>query len=373
MFCHSDRIGQDYAWERSESYYFDGSEIAIVESRSTGIPVESIIYGGKAMKKNFVRLAAFLAAAGIITGCSAGTSTGGAAAAGGGEKPRTEAAAGGGAFAGETQSVIDFSEEPYEVSIHFIGLFEENKDVDKVEAALNEITVPQINAKIDIVPLFIGNLVTTTSLGVAGDEKLDIVAVGLTSPMDSMVSDDLLLPLDELLQERGQDALRVTADVAKAQMINGKTYALSGYPYPAKAGGFVYNKTMADEFGIDMHDEMTMEEYTEVAKILKEKGIYFTTFGSSSNVNYKFYNGGDYFGTTGSFGGILKPAEETTVINVFDSQEMRDYFKTIKSWFDSGYTPSDQLTDTTRVQEYFAQQKIFGSSTMYTPGQITVG
>ena len=56
------------------------------------------------MKKNFVRLAAFLAAAGIITGCSAGTSTGGAAAAGGGEKPRTEAAAGGGAFAGETQS-----------------------------------------------------------------------------------------------------------------------------------------------------------------------------------------------------------------------------------------------------------------------------
>lgn len=69
--------------------------------------------------------------------------------------------------------------------------------------------------------------------------------------MGAMVPDGLLLPLDDLLAERGQAALAATEGVAEAQKINGVTYALSGYIYPAIAAGFVYNKTMADEYGID--------------------------------------------------------------------------------------------------------------------------
>ena len=40
----------------------------------------------------------------------------------------------------ENGAEIDFDEEPYEVSIQFVGLFEENNNVANVEAALNEIT-----------------------------------------------------------------------------------------------------------------------------------------------------------------------------------------------------------------------------------------
>ena len=84
----------------------------------------------------------------------------------------------------EVSGEIDKEEAPYEVSIQFVGLFEENKDIAEVEKALNAITLEKINCTVDIVPVFIGDLPTTTSLGVAGDEKLDVVAVGLTSPMD---------------------------------------------------------------------------------------------------------------------------------------------------------------------------------------------
>ena len=89
------------------------------------------------------------------------------------------------------------ADEPYEVSIQFVGLFEENRNIANVEAELNKITLEKIGCTVDIVPVFIGNLPSTTSLGVAGDEKLDIVVAGLTSPMDSMVKDELLLPLDD--------------------------------------------------------------------------------------------------------------------------------------------------------------------------------
>ena len=259
--------------------------------------------------------------------------------------------------------------EPYEVSIQFVGLFEENRNIANVEAALNEITLEKIGCKVKIVPVFIGNLPSTTSLGVAGDEKLDIVVAGLTSPMDTMVKDELLLPLDDLLAEYGQDVLKITEHVAAAQKINGETYAVSGYPYAALAAGFVYNKTIADKLGIEMFDGMTMDDLTKVGATLKDNGIYLTTVGSSDQCFYKFYHGGDYFGNS-AMGGILDPANSTTVVNVYDTQEMRDFWKTLKNWTDSGYMPADQLTDTTTVQEYFQQQRIFGTASSYDPGQI---
>ena len=308
------------------------------------------------MKKALSLVLAALMLMALLAGCGGGSQTAPA-----GDAPAAEA--------GEP-AAIDMEEAPYEVSIQFVGLFEENRDIAEVEKALNEITLEKINCTVDIVPIFIGDLPTTTSLGVAGDEKLDIVVAGLTSPMDNMVSQDLLLPLDDLLASRGQDALRVTEHVAKAQKINGITYAVTGYPYAAMSGSFVYNKTMADEWGLEMHDGMTIEELTEAAKVAHEHGVYMTSYSNSNQLNYKFQFGGDYFGTNGAFGGILDPANSTTIVNIFDTPEMRAFWKQNKDWYDNGYTPSDMLTDTTSVQEYFANQKLFGTATGYTTNQM---
>lgn len=272
----------------------------------------------------------------------------------------------------ENGAEIDFDEEPYEVSIQFVGLFEENNNVANVEAALNEITLKKINCTVDIVPTFIGDLSTNTSMAIAGGEKMDVVAVGLTQAMDSMVPDGLLLELDDLLAERGPAVTAVTADVAEAQKINGVTYAVSGYPYAAMGSGFVYNKTMADQYGIELHDGMTMEELGEVGETLKEHGIYLTTFGNSYQLNYKFANTLDIFGDNAIYGGLLDPANSTVIENVYDSEELRTYWKSVKAWADAGYLPSDQLTDTVSTQEYFSQQKIFGTYTGYTVNQIAV-
>ena len=278
---------------------------------------------------------------------------------------------GGNSGGGDYGSEINFDEDPYEVSIQFVGLFEANTDIAAVEEALNAITVPKINCKVDIVPLFIGDM-PNTSLQVAGGEKLDIVAVGLTYRMSNMVKDEVLLPLDDLLAARGPAVLEVTKDVAEAQKINGVTYAVSGYPYAAKGGGFVYNKTMADEYHIDMHDGMTYEDLSAAGEILKEHGVYLTTFGNSSELNFKFFNGGEYFGGSGEYGAIMDPSSDTEIINIYDSQEMRDYFKAVKSWNEAGYLPAGQLTDTNQVQSYFQQQYLFGTSTAYTASQLAV-
>lgn len=275
-----------------------------------------------------------------------------------------------GAEEGTKEAVIDFDEDPYQVDIQFTGLFEENNDIEKVEEALNAITLEKINCTVHIVPTFIGDLPNNTSLAVAGGEKIDIVNVGLTQQMGAMVPDGLLLPLDDLLAERGQAALAATEGVAQAQKINGVTYALSGYIYPAIAAGFVYNKTMADEYGIDMHDGMTMEDLSSAAEILKEHDVALTTFGNSGQLNYKFWHSMDSFGDSAAYGAILDPANSTTIENVYASEEFLEFAKMIKEWNEAGYLPKEQLTDTTSVQEYFGQQKVFGTATSYTPNAI---
>lgn len=308
----------------------------------------------------------------LLTGCG-GDSSGGNDAAGGNESTQNTGDVGntGESEAAETaEAVINFDEEPYEVSIQFVSFFEENSNLENVEAALNKITLEKINCTVNIVPIFIGDLPTTTSMGIAGGEKMDIVAVGLTQAMSSMVPDGLLLGLDELIAERGADVAAITADVADAQKIDGVTYAVSGYPYAAMASGFVYNKDMADQYGIEMRDGMTMDDLAKVGEVLKENGIYLTTFGNSSQLNYKFANPVDIFGDNAIYGALSDPAGSSTIENIYNTESVRDYWKKVKGWADAGYLPSDQLTDTNGAQEYFAQQKIFGTYTAYTVNQI---
>ena len=288
------------------------------------------------MKKKVISvLAAGTMAAVVLTGCSSSSSTSssGGSSANASKASSTSSEAGTQAASGEVS--IDFDEDPYEVAIQFVGLNESNNDLPAVEDALNEILKQKVNATVDIQPLFIGDMGTTTSMGIAGGEKLDIVCVGMTYSMSTAVSDGVLLPLDDLIAERGPAVAKVTENVSAAQKVNGQTYAITGYPYAAMSGGFAYNKTMADKYGIDMHDGMTLDELTDVG-----------------------------------YGVIKDAANSTTIENIYASDEIRDYFKHIKTWFDNGYLPQDQMTDTTSVQQHFANQKVFGTTTAYTPDQV---
>ena len=87
-----------------------------------------------------------------------------------GAKEETAEAAEGAETAEAGAAEINFDEDPYEIAITIIGLNESNNDLEKVEEAVNAITLPKINATVDIQPLFIGDMGTTTTMGIAGGE-----------------------------------------------------------------------------------------------------------------------------------------------------------------------------------------------------------
>ena len=68
---------------------------------------------------------------------------------------------------------------------------------------------------------------------------------GLTLPMVSMVADELLLPLDALVDAYGQDIQGLFGDQLAAGRINRQLYAIPGDAYCARAGGVMVNMELA--------------------------------------------------------------------------------------------------------------------------------
>ena len=264
---------------------------------------------------------------------------------------------------------IDFDEEPYVVNLQLVALFEKNTDLEKIEAAINEITLAKVNAKVDIQQIFIGDLKEKTSLAVAGDEKIDLITGGLTQRVEALVPEGILLELDDLLAERGQGILEVIGDYKSAGVFNGQTYAVTALPFPAVSGGFVYNKTMADELGIAIPARATMADLTAAFAKAKTIDVYGLMNGGGL-LQYKFYKNMQVYGNNGAYGVILDPINSTKIENVFASVEYKEYLQLSKSWADAGYNRPDAMTDTTPGQQYFSEGKIFGLPTGFSPDQF---
>ncbi len=137
-------------------------------------------------------------------------------------------------------SEIDMTEEPYTVAIQVVTLpgtqFEGEAER---EEAINAITVPAINAKVDIQEVWISEVVNETSMNAAGGEKMDLIHVATVNPLSALVGSDMLYDMntDNLLQNRGQNLVSVFGDSIDAGYVNGKQLAVPAKNFVASGKG----------------------------------------------------------------------------------------------------------------------------------------
>lgn len=119
-------------------------------------------------------------------------------------------------------AVINMDEDPYEVAIQIVVLpGTEVGNESELEDAINEITLPAINCTVDLQFVWISEIANTTSLAVAGNEKIDLIHVGTVQPLSSMVGSDILYDMntDNLLQTHGQALVALFGDkIASGQV-----------------------------------------------------------------------------------------------------------------------------------------------------------
>lgn len=309
----------------------------------------------------------------ILAGCGGGNS-GNSESSGGGSSSGDTTAADDTASAG-VSTEIDMDEEPYTVAIQVVTLPGTDYSAGEAarEEAINAITEPAINCKVDIQEVWISEIANTTSMAVAGNEKVDIIHVATVNPLSSLVGSDILYDMntDNLLQNRGQDLVALFGDELEAGNVDGKQLAIPAKTFNATGKGIIYNKTMADELGVTVPETMTFEELSDILYQIHEANpdvmCYYSGDGSN---NYLFWlESYETFGTQSSYGIILDANEDPTVVNMYDTDMFKDYCLQTFHWTQDGIQPGDP-TDTNTAQDYFNAQSLFCAVASINPEQL---
>lgn len=289
----------------------------------------------------------------LLAGCGSGSGSTGAS---GGEAVATE---------------IDMDEDTYTVAMQLVVLPGTDYSAlePKMEAAINEITEPAINCDIDIQFVWISEIANTTSLGIAGDEKLDLIHVATVSPLSSMVGSDMLYDMNEgdLLETRGQKLVELFGDLLEAGNVDGQQLAIPAKVFNAAAKGVDYNKTVADEAGVTIPEKGDMSDLDTALHALYEANQEIIGWypGEGTN-NYLYWTEGyENFGTNASYGAILDPEKDTTLVNLYATENFKNYALQMYQWRQDGIVQKDS-TDATPAQDYFNAQQLF-----CFPGDLT--
>lgn len=119
----------------------------------------------------------------------------------------------------------------------------------------------------------------------AGHTLPDIVQMDLQY-YDQYVKNDLLLDLTPYIADGTLDLSDADESILEAAKVEGKTYAVcNGVNAPA----LLYNKAALDKAGIKVKDEMTIDEFVELSKEVKEKTKLRTNLGFNHEMLPEFW------------------------------------------------------------------------------------
>lgn len=125
--------------------------------------------------------------------------------------------------------------------------------------------------------------------------KLATASAGHTLPdvvqmdykyLEQYVSNDLLVDLTPYVEDGTLDVSAVDANILNSGKIGEGLYAI---PIGVNAPALIYNKTLLDENGIEIKDNMTMDEFYQVCKEVFEKTGYKTDVAYGNGDNFIEY------------------------------------------------------------------------------------
>ncbi len=309
----------------------------------------------KQFKKYLSMAMIFIFAVALLAGCSSGKSgetAGGGSGAGAGATKGAEPAAGSG--------------EPYEIAVEVVNIYQDYADLAEVEAAINEITLPAINCSIKLKPVPIPEQGTKLSLSVAASEKLDLVNVGLLSTPSTLVGEGLLTDITDYLTPSLKE---LAGDLLSAGTINGRVYSYPSILYPGQEVVFLYDKDLADQYGITVPDTITSDEdWNNIFEQVKNSGMsaYGISLGDGGGASITEFGANfDGLGDNNSlsYGVVVDPANNTTITNWYESQEFYDMCKQHYEWMQKGYCVPDSLTNGYTTTDSMSNGQCFGYTT----------
>ena len=273
--------------------------------------------------------------------------------------------------------------ESYNIVMQIVTWGNAPDEVADVEAAINAIVEPEIGVTVTLLPIAAWDLANESNITVAAGEKLDLLCVfTFGQSMDALsnyTSKNMLRPLNELYAQYGADIEKALGMEINLGYIGETLYAIPSVSNYGLGSSFQARKACLDEMGItiDPNKYYTVEELEEIfQKYLDTYGAGhypISVYGGGGTDAYHHLNAIETLGGNGSAGVLLNAGMtgETTVVNLFETEEYMNYCKLMRSWYLNGYLNPDCLTIVDDVTSQMKSGNYLGNFGDMVPGSAT--
>ena len=238
-------------------------------------------------------------------------------------------------------------------------------ELQVVEDAINKISESEINVHVDLLPVSIGNYDQQINLMIAGNEKLDLIATFFagSSSFTSMQAQNQCMPLNDLLDEYGQDiAMLFDEDILETCSKEGELLGVPMYKDNVSNIYLSMRTDILEELGLlekaqeiksiaDLEEIYTaVVENTDLIPIASNSAagplhafnVLFTGNFEDGIVFSKMAN--EYIGTLST--------DPDKVVNLYGTPEYKASVELVKDWYNKGfvYKDSETSTDSNYVQ-----------------------
>lgn len=255
----------------------------------------------------------------------------------------------------------EVKEEPYEVRmiIALPAQVPDQAELDRVMAAINEITLEELNMTLKLEPLPFSVYLEQVPLELSSGSKLDLLTT-VQASAPSYVNSGYLLDLEPLLEEYGPDIVDtyVNEELAKVCTVSGTLYGFPVHKEVSQQQTIFFRTDILEKHNIDVSNIKTIADidaiYEQVAAL--EPGMWMVAPEVGGNIKTAAL---DNIGGSKTTVAIIDPATNTEVVNLVESDAFREWCEYAHKWYEKGWINSGVASDTESYYSYIASGQAF--------------
>lgn len=258
-----------------------------------------------------------------------------------------------GMMSGVTVNAEEWTGEVDHIIMTYLTLGVTPTDLQMVQDAVNERTVKEIGVEVEFKAVSAYDAMSQFTTWLGTGERFDLM-FPLLQDLNGYINQGLIEPLTDLIAENAPYIQKMTDEgwtFASNNTVAGDIWSVLQIPNVTGAGGgFVIKKAYVDETDWQFNPEKvySLDDLSELFAAIKENHPDMYPCGQvGTGASYAYAGMFDAIGTA-NYTGVLMGTESTTVVNLYETEEYKDYIQHMREWNLAGYIyPDAATTDST--------------------------
>ena len=266
-------------------------------------------------------------------------------------------------------------EEVVNIKICFPIMDNVPEDMEKVQAAMSEITMERYNCTVELMPLGFMEMSSQAPLMLAGNEDVGLmICFNPISIYSTLVARGQIQDITDLLDEYAPDVLTTIGETFLAACrVDGRLYGVPTLHDLATGLNITMRKDLVDKYNIDVSSIKGWDDLEPIFQTIKDNEPDVAPFfvgGASRTIGDSLIMAacdgfGDQFGVLMDWG-----TKDLNVVDYFETDEYKEICERMYDWNKKGYIipDSDSITDSSTV--LLKAGRIFSYIGATKPGQL---